>query len=189
MGHAFRRSTFGTNVVCDSCGLLPLDQDDIESSCCYAVSGNAFSHDTQVSDAIDLAGANIDAMVQGYLECQLWAGLDCREDGEEPVPYDDNYDISDISPDYVDKITDEFRELVYAHPLAVRMYLNTVGKYDQTGYERNGTFGHNYYLTREGHGAGFWDRGLGELGDYLTDIAKYAGSADDLWDNGDGVLR
>lgn len=36
--------------------------------------------------------------------------------------------------------------------------------------------------------SGFWDRGLGELGDYLTSIAKYAGAADDLWDNGTGVL-
>ena len=45
MPHQFRRSTFGTNTVCDRCGLLPLDQDDIESACRYAVSSNAFSAD------------------------------------------------------------------------------------------------------------------------------------------------
>lgn len=28
--------------------------------------------------------------------------------------------------------------------------------------------GHDFWLTRNGHGVGFWDRGLGELGDRLT---------------------
>lgn len=32
-GHFWRRSTFGTNVVCDRCGLLPLDSDDWDSDC------------------------------------------------------------------------------------------------------------------------------------------------------------
>jgi len=31
--HEWRQSTFGTNTVCGRCGLLPLDQDDIESEC------------------------------------------------------------------------------------------------------------------------------------------------------------
>lgn len=37
--------------------------------------------------------------------------------------------------------------------------------------------GYDFYLTRNGHGAGFWDRGLGELGDWLTGIAKPYGAA------------
>lgn len=32
--------------------------------------------------------------------------------------------------------------------------------------------GHDFALTRNGHGAGFWDRGLGLVGDALTSIAK-----------------
>ena len=40
------------------------------------------------------------------------------------------------------------------------------------------SFGHDIWLTRNGHGAGFWDRGLGELGDKLSDIAKHLGTAD-----------
>jgi len=35
--------------------------------------------------------------------------------------------------------------------------------------------GHDLWLTRQGHGAGFWDRGLGEVGDKLSDIAKGMG--------------
>jgi hypothetical protein len=32
--------------------------------------------------------------------------------------------------------------------------------------------GHDFALTRNGHGAGFWDRGLGELGQRLSDASK-----------------
>lgn len=46
---------------------------------------------------------------------------------------------------------------------------------DLTRYEISGGFpmpsehaGHDFLLTRNGHGTGFWDRGLDELGDRLT---------------------
>ena len=32
--------------------------------------------------------------------------------------------------------------------------------------------GHDFALTRNGHGTGFWDRGLGEIGDMLTEECK-----------------
>jgi hypothetical protein len=38
--------------------------------------------------------------------------------------------------------------------------------YDETGA------GRDFWFTRCGHGVGFWDRGLGDLGDKLTEIAK-----------------
>jgi len=45
--------------------------------------------------------------------------------------------------------------------------------------------GHNFLLTRNGHGAGFWDRGLGEAGDKLTDKSKVYGNVHlDIGDDG-----
>lgn len=38
--------------------------------------------------------------------------------------------------------------------------------------------GHDFCLTRNGHGAGFWDRGLGELGTRLSDACKPWGTQD-----------
>lgn len=35
--------------------------------------------------------------------------------------------------------------------------------------------GYDFWLTRNGHGVGFWDRGLGERGDKLSSIAKGMG--------------
>ena len=47
--------------------------------------------------------------------------------------------------------------------------------------------GQDFWLTRNGHGAGFWDQGLGELGDRLSAAAKvYRGV--DLYPGDDGLI-
>jgi len=38
--------------------------------------------------------------------------------------------------------------------------------------------GRDLWFTRNGHGVGFWDRGLGDLGEQLTEAAKAMGSQD-----------
>lgn len=38
--------------------------------------------------------------------------------------------------------------------------------------------GHDFWLTRNGHGAGFWDRGYGDVGKRLSAASKVYGSAD-----------
>lgn len=159
----------------------PLTRESLEHSMSLAVNDHPDIAADIEDYAIELAGANIDAMVTGYLECQLWVQSDMDRAGDTGEPMlDANYDIDDIDTDYVDAVRDELRALVAVHPIAVRMFLS---HYDAA------QFGHDFYLTREHHGAGFWDRGLpGELGRYLTDIAHAAGGADDLFDNGDGVL-
>jgi hypothetical protein len=47
--------------------------------------------------------------------------------------------------------------------------------------------GHDFWLTRNRHGAGFWDRGLGELGQELTKAAHAYGSCD-LYVGDDGLI-
>lgn len=42
----------------------------------------------------------------------------------------------------------------------------------------DGDAGHDFWLTRNRHGAGFWDRGLGDLGRTLTDAAQAYGECD-----------
>lgn len=37
--------------------------------------------------------------------------------------------------------------------------------------------GRDYWFTRNGHGVGYWDRGLGDVGDVLSDAARDAGEA------------
>ena len=133
--------------------------------------------------AIAQSGANVDDMVQGYLECQLWAQHVWSEDpdAEAETLSDAGYGVDDIADEYVDNVREEIINLIVAHPLAIRMYLNrktTIGV--QRNVHNSAQFGHDFYLTREHHGAGFWDRGLGDLGRHLTDVSHWAGPAADL---------
>lgn len=47
--------------------------------------------------------------------------------------------------------------------------------------------GHDFWFTRNGHGAGFWDRGLGAIGDRLSSMSRPYGSSD-LYRGDDGKL-
>lgn len=47
--------------------------------------------------------------------------------------------------------------------------------------------GHDFWLTSQGHGAGFWDRGLGEVGDTLTDSVDGYGDLVGLYLDEEGV--
>lgn len=47
--------------------------------------------------------------------------------------------------------------------------------------------GHDFWLTRNGHGAGFWDRGMGEVGDRLSAKAEKWGTVD-LYIGDDGQV-
>ena len=38
--------------------------------------------------------------------------------------------------------------------------------------------GHDFWFTRNGHGVGYWDRELGDVGDALDKAAKKAGGRD-----------
>jgi hypothetical protein len=159
-----------------------VSKDELDIAMSQVVNDSA-SPEAEINEyVLGIAQADIDAIVNGYLDCQLWAGMDMdRED----TNLDQNYGREDISGDYVAKVREELLTVVTDHPLAVRMYLTAR---ERTGYDRNELFGHDFYLTRERHGAGFWDRGLGELGDYLTDIAHAYGDAEELYDDGNGVL-
>ena len=48
--------------------------------------------------------------------------------------------------------------------------------------------GHDFWLTRNRHGAGFWDRGLGEIGERLTWQCRPFGSVD-LYIGDDGRIH
>lgn len=61
-----------------------------------------------------------------------------------------------------------------------------IERYEQTGRTWD-SFGHDLWLTRNGHGAGFWDRGMAKLGDELTQIAHCLGSSD-LYQGDDDLL-
>lgn len=109
-------------------------------------------------------------LVEQYLETALWSSIDENEE-----PYDINYSIDDFSEEAIKQATkdcDDFFDL--AGDLVADIEMSDIG--------------HDFWLTRNRHGAGFWDRGLGEIGEKLTDIAHSFGSSD-VYLGDDGKLH
>ena len=86
------------------------------------------------------------AELDAYLVCALWASTDDKDE-----PLDQLFDVSDIDPESREKLALEFWEFVHQAE-------------DLDGFDNipEGHLGHNFWLNRNGHGSGFWDR------DYLT---------------------
>src|SRR5437764_6367363 len=88
---------------------------------------------------------NADAFTKSYLETALWSSTD---DNDQPM--DRDYDIEDIDETALDlivadcaKFQEEQGELLTGEN-CLRGDATTRG-------------GHDFWLTRNGHGAGFWD--------------------------------
>ena len=118
----------------------------------------------------------IDAFVRGYLEAVLWIEID---DDEEPL--DDTYRLHDFDLWSIIRASSEAVDFLN-NAGGLLEYAAQKGEYaarTQRGADRREFFlkaGHDFLLTRNGHGVGFWDRGLGAVGDILTEIAQSYGS-------------
>jgi len=97
---------------------------------------------------------NMEMFINGYVTCALWSSTD---DNDEPL--DNEHSKEDISQStYIDMVIDCCEFYGENTSLLADIDMNQAG--------------HDFWLTRNGHGAGFWDRGLGEVGDTLTENCK-----------------
>lgn len=126
----------------------------------------------------------IDDFFDAYLECALWSSLDYFEEGAEPRPMDENYEVDDIADESRASMRAECLDFIAANSddlgLAATMHERGDWSYAEQA-------GHDFWLTRNGHGAGFWDRGLGDVGDRLSHAAKVYGGCD-LYVGDDGKV-
>ena len=112
-------------------------------------------------------------VLNSYIETALWS---LNDDGE-PL---DKYSQEDLAPETftaMSKDLDNFLALIDHIPWQ--------------DYWDYGHLAHDFWLTRNGHGAGFWDRyndGTGEeIGRALTEIAHAFGTVD-LYVGDDGLI-
>lgn len=105
---------------------------------------------------------NIDQFIQAYITCALWASTD--DQGE---PLDAAYSIDDIHA-----VT-----LVDMHSDCIA-FLKAAGALLDASGMSSAQAGHDFWLSRNGHGAGFYDRGLRQCGEDLHALAAAMGSAD-----------
>lgn len=116
----------------------------------------------------------IEKFINSYIKTALWSSVD--EHGE---PLDAVFYADDISAEALAKIKADCEDFIETNLKDLEAYANECPR---------GNAGHDFWLTRNGHGAGFWDRGLGDLGDRLTKAAKTYGECD-LYEGDDGFLH
>ena len=100
--------------------------------------------------------------VGGYITCALWSSTD-----DEGEPLDSKH-----SPDNIDDAT--MLDIVIDCWTFVKNNQHIIESTDMTWSQA----GHDFWLTRNGHGAGFWDRGHGEAGEQLSEAATACGMVD-----------
>jgi len=109
---------------------------------------------------------DFEMFVSAYLECALWSSTD-ESDDSGGNPLDDNYFVEDFTRNALRSARRDCRGFIGLPGVADA--LASVGDW--------GRHGHDFWLTRNGHGAGFWDRGYpAEVDKLLTDAAHSYGS-------------
>ena len=119
---------------------------------------------------------SLETFLTAYIEAALWAETDnSTPQGGEPL--DANYTRDDIAPQTLEAMRRECTAFYEANA--------------ETWYERwsDEEAGHDFWLTRNRHGAGFWARNPGpgskHIGERLTQ-ASYAAGERDLYIGDDG---
>ena len=115
----------------------------------------------------------LDTFTEAYLTCALWSTNDeSTPQGGDPL--DDNYCVEDIAPDTLAAMAEDCRAFQEGHREDIVADL--------------GRAGHDFWLTRNGHGAGFWDGDWPEeVGERLTEASKTYGEFD-LYVGDDGLI-
>ncbi len=117
----------------------------------------------------------LDAFITGYLACLLWVGTDNTNPERGGEPLDSRFSIIDIPQAEIEKATEACTDFYNAN------------RVDWVDHMDDQHAGHNFALTRNGHGTGFWDRGMGEAGKRLTEACRPYGEAN-LHEGDDGTL-
>lgn len=115
----------------------------------------------------------MDSFTRQYIATALWSSTDeSTPQGGEPL--DRNYSESDLAPSALRAMTTDCERFQATY-------------WDDIAH-RTEDAGHDFWLTRNGHGAGFWDGDWPEdVGARLTAAAKSFGECD-LYVGDDGLI-
>lgn len=123
--------------------------------------------------------AQVEEFTRAYVTAMLWSTTDeeVHKGGAGPDDcLDKRYNIGDVDSECLEKVMEECRQFMddNAHKLDACAGLGDYANPEWSVMERAG---HDFALTRNGHGAGFGDRNLGWVGNLLHDASKRYGES------------
>lgn len=124
----------------------------------------------------------LDAFTVAYIEAALWSSTYETEDREDNPMDDGEHELADETRD---KMIADCEQFQAENADLLSQWYESCGE----SIERAG---HDFWLTRNRHGAGYWDRSNdgtpeGKIGRALTDAAHAFGSVD-LYIGDDGLI-
>ncbi len=119
----------------------------------------------------DISDKRIKDITKHYAIAALWSSNDSENDDQ---PFDSDYSVSDIDEKSMDDMENTVRKFVEQNDAVIK----ESGITDEQ-------LGHDLWLTRNGHGTGFWDRDLpGDTGENLSEAARKLGESNLYAENG-----
>lgn len=121
--------------------------------------------------------ATLDEFTSGYVEALFWA-----ENGDDGEPLDREYSAADLAPEALGEILADCAAFQAANAADIE-----AGPLARVSCGAEAYAGHDFWLTRNGHGCGFWDgdwpdgaaerldasaRGFGNCNPYVGDDGK-----------------
>jgi hypothetical protein len=165
----------------------------MECKICGMQTANVAEHNRQFTGAlvarqgIKQSPPVLDEFTQAYVECALWTCM--TPDDRAPLSRD--YDVSDIDRATLDAMIADCERFQLAHAEKLQAAYDSDVRLTWDGQQQPygpAFAGHDLWLTRNRHGAGFWCRGLGELGEDLRQAAHACGERDLFLDD-DNIIR
>lgn len=132
-------------------------------------------------DSFDLG-----AFIRGYVTAGLWCdAIDAADPGAEMGGMNGLGDTPDA--DTMKSIREDCTAFMEANIGDLMDYCDQ-RSYDPSQGKPEDYAGHDFWLSRGGHGTGFFDRGLGALGDRLQEEARLYGDPGNFYVNADGTF-
>lgn len=114
--------------------------------------------------------SNLEFFIQAYIECALWASTGEPDDGENNGdPLDQDFNILDVTDSARKQVESECNDFLKRKDVS-----SVAEKWGREEYKRAG---HDFFLTRNHHGGGFWDGDWPDSDAVLTKASHEAGSS------------
>jgi hypothetical protein len=127
--------------------------------------------------------ASLDAFTRAYLITALWSST-----GDDGEPLDRDHGLEDLAPEAVESAKRDCARFQTENAETLAAAIESGEVKCGPDFDETGRAGHDFWLTRNGHGAGFWEGDWPEdAGEKLTAASKHFGEVD-AYKGDDGAI-
>lgn len=123
---------------------------------------------------MQIKGIEVDEFTWAYIEAALWSSND-ESDEQGGYPIDQNYGPENLDDAALQQMIADCAKFQEANAADIATWGQADG-WKETTANADAQAGHDFWLTRNGHGVGFWESEWGEPGQRLDKAANACAS-------------